>query len=180
VRNGQRVRVRFTNRLPVETTIHWHGIGVPNSQDGVPGITQKAIKPGGSYTYDFSARPAGDPDRGGTFLYHSHVDEDRQMPAGMYGSFIIDRPQPIGSYAVDRTLVFSEWSAYATRGRTRGVMQMEGMLPNFFTINGKSYPDTESVHVPAVALNQRDTAPVEAAISAVVRPPVPPPRRTVS
>ena len=149
VRNGQRVRIHFKNDLPVETTIHWHGIGVPNSQDGVPGVTQLAIKPGKSYTYEFTARPAGDPTGGGTFLYHTHVDEDRQMPAGLYGSFIIDPPKPVAKYAVDETLVFSEWAADAATGRVRGVMQMEGMFPNFFTINGKSYPDAEPVDVPA-------------------------------
>jgi FtsP/CotA-like multicopper oxidase with cupredoxin domain len=152
VRNGQRVRIKFTNRLPVQTTIHWHGIGVPNSQDGVPGITQKAIPPGGQYTYEFVARPAGGADgsdSGGTFLYHSHVDEDRQMPAGLYGSFIIDPRRATARYAVDRTLVISEWTADAASGRTRGSMQMEGMFPNFFTINGKSYPDTRPIDVPA-------------------------------
>lgn len=149
VRNGQRVRVRLTNHLPAPTTIHWHGIAVPNSQDGVPGVTQKTIAPGQTYTYAFVARPAGDPNGGGTFLYHSHVDEDQQMSAGLYGAFIIDPPTPVARYAVDKTLVFSEWTADAKTGRTRGVMQMEGMFPNFFTINGKSYPDTEPVDVPA-------------------------------
>lgn len=148
VKNGQRVRIRFTNHLPVETTVHWHGIGVPNSQDGVPGVTQQPIKPGKSYTYEFTARPAGEPNGGGTFLYHTHVDEDRQMPAGLYGSFIIDPARPAARYAVDKTLVFSEWTADAATGRVRGVMQMEGMLPNFFTINGKSFPDTDPIDVP--------------------------------
>jgi FtsP/CotA-like multicopper oxidase with cupredoxin domain len=149
VKNGQRVRIRFTNDLPVETTIHWHGVGVPNSQDGVPGVTQKAIAPGASYTYEFTARPAGEPNGGDTFLYHSHVDEDRQMPAGLYGALIIEPPEPEARYATERTLVLSEWSADAASGRTRGVMEMEGMLPNFFTINGKSYPATETIHVKA-------------------------------
>lgn len=149
VRNGQRVRIRFTNELPVETTIHWHGIGVPNSEDGVPGVTQKAIEPGNTYTYEFTARPAGDPNGGGTFLYHSHVDEDRQMAAGLSGAFIIEPPRPQAKYATERTLVISEWSADAASGRTRGVMDMEGMLPNFFTINGKSFPATEPIKVKA-------------------------------
>lgn len=151
VRNGQRVRIRFTNDLPVETTVHWHGIGVPNSMDGVPGVTQKAIAPGGSYTYEFTARPAGESDGGGTFLYHSHVDEDRQMAAGLYGAFIIEPPGAQPRYAAERTLVISEWTADAATGRTRGVMDMEGMLPNFFTINGKSYPATEAIRVEAGA-----------------------------
>jgi len=149
VRNGQRVRIRFKNRLPVPTTVHWHGIGVPNSQDGVPDVTQRAIRPGASFKYEFVARPAGEADGGGTFLYHSHVDEDRQMSAGLYGVFIIDPPRTPKRYQADRTLVVSEWTADAARGRTRGAMQMEGMLPNFFTINGKSYPDTDPIRVAA-------------------------------
>lgn len=149
VKNGQRVRVRFTNNLPVDTTLHWHGIDVPNAMDGVPGVTQEPIKPGGSFTYEFVARPAGEPNGGGTFMYHSHVDEDKQMPAGLSGVFIIESDDPGAEYDVDRTLVVSEWTADAASGRTRGVMEMEGMLPNFFTINGKSFPDTESINVPA-------------------------------
>lgn len=149
VKDGQKVRIRFTNDLPAETTIHWHGVGVPNSEDGVPGVTQKAIPPGGTYTYEFTARPAGEPNGGGTFLYHSHVDEDRQMAVGLYGALIIEPPGAQPRYATERTLVLSEWTADAASGRTRGVMDMEGMLPNFFTINGKSYPATETIHVKA-------------------------------
>lgn len=151
VRNGERVRVRLTNRLPGDTTVHWHGIDVPNRADGVPGVTQDPVKPGESYTYEFTARPAGDPRGGGTFLYHSHVDEDRQMSAGLYGVVIIEPPGGTDrpSYDVDRTVTFSEWTADAASGRVRGVMDMEGMLPNFFTLNGKSFPDTETIKVKA-------------------------------
>jgi FtsP/CotA-like multicopper oxidase with cupredoxin domain len=145
----QRVRIRFTNRLPEETAIHWHGIDVPNALDGVPGVTQDPIALGESFTYEFTARPAGDPDGGGTFLYHTHADEDRQMPMGLYGTFIIDPPRPQEAASQERSLVFSEWTADAASGRSRGVMQMEGMFPNFFTINGKAYPDTEPIAVRA-------------------------------
>ena len=149
VPNGERVRIRFTNNLPEETTVHWHGIGVPNSQDGVPDVTQDPIAPGESFTYEFTARPAGDPSGGGTFLYHSHVEEDRQMSVGLAGTFVIDPPRAEQRFAKDRTMVISEWTADAESGRTRGVMEMEGMLPNFFTINGKSFPATETVRVRA-------------------------------
>ena len=148
VRNGERVRIRFTNRLPEPTTVHWHGIGVPNRMDGVPDVTQKPIAPGDSFTYEFTARPAGESDGAGTFLYHSHVDEDRQMPVGLYGTFIID-PAEGRAATREETLVFSEWTADAKSGRTRGVMEMEGMLPNFFTINGKAFPDTDPITVSA-------------------------------
>ena len=149
VRNGERVRIKFHNGLPDATTVHWHGVGVPNSQDGVPGVTQKAIEPGQNYTYEFVARPAGDPNGGGTFLYHSHVDEDRQMPAGLYGALIIEPRGAKPKYAAEQTLQISEMAADANTGRIRGAMQMEGMFPNLFTINGKSYPDTEPIKVPA-------------------------------
>ncbi len=148
-RNGERVRVKFTNELPEETTVHWHGVGVPNSQDGVPGVTQEPIEPGDAKTYEFVARPAGDPDGGGTFLYHSHVEEDRQMPAGLYGALVIEPRERSSTPPKERTIVVSEWTVNPATGRTRGVMPMEGMMPNFFTINGKSYPDTEKLRVRA-------------------------------
>ena len=150
VANSTLVRIAFTNRLPVETSVHWHGIGVPNAMDGVPGVTQDPIAPGESFTYEFTARPAGDRDGGGTFLYHTHSDEDRQMPMGLYGTFIIEPPAPEPSPpATDETLVFSEWAVDAESGRSRGVMQMEGNFPNFFTIDGKMFPDTEPLKVEA-------------------------------
>lgn len=149
VRNGQKVRVRFKNELPEETTVHWHGVGVPNGQDGVPDVTQKPIAPGASFEYEFTARPAGDAAGSGTFLYHSHDDEDRQMPAGLYGVLVIEPRRAAEKPPRERTIVVSEWTASASSGRVRGAMQMEGMLPNFFTINGKSFPDTPPIRVKA-------------------------------
>lgn len=147
VKNGERVRVKFTNNLPDPTTVHWHGVDVPNGQDGVPGVTQDPIEPGDSQNYEFVARPAGDRDGAGTFLYHSHVEEDRQMPAGLYGSLIIE-PRS-GATDSERTLIVSEMTVDPGSGRTRGVMPMEGMFPNFFTINGKSFPETDQIAVKA-------------------------------
>lgn len=148
VPNGERVRIHYTNNLPVETTVHWHGIGVPNDADGVPEVTQPPVEPGGSYTYEFSARPAGEPQSGGTFIYHSHVDEEMQMGVGLSGTFIIEPPEPGPVYAVEKTVFLSEWTADAASGRTRGVMPAEGNFPNFFTINGKSYPATAQIELP--------------------------------
>lgn len=148
VRNGQRVRIKFTNRLPEATTIHWHGISVPNSQDGVPDITQKPIQSGESFVYEFTAKPAGKPDGSGTFLYHSHLDEDRQMSAGLSGVFIID-PATGTPDLPEQTLLASEWTVDTETGRTRGAMQMDGMFPNIFTFNGRSYPDTKQIDVKA-------------------------------
>ena len=141
---GQRVRIVVTNSLPEETTVHWHGIDVPNSMDGVPDVTQEAIEPGGSYTYEFEAVPAGRDSAGGTFFYHSHVDEDRQMGLGLSGAFVIEPRQP-QRYDVERTVVIQEWTMSPATGETWPSMEMAGMLPNFFTLNGKSYPATETV-----------------------------------
>jgi len=141
---GQRVRIVVKNDLPDDTTVHWHGIDVPNAMDGVPDVTQAPIEPGASFTYEFDAIPAGRDSSGGTFLYHSHVDEDRQFGLGLSGAFVIEPKQP-PSYDVDKTIVIQEWNLDAATGATRPAMEMTGMLPNFFTLNGKSYPATETV-----------------------------------
>ena len=67
-REGERLRVVLKNSLSEPTTIHWHGLDVPNAMDGVPGLTQPAVERGGTFTYEFEARPAG------TRWYHTHFD----------------------------------------------------------------------------------------------------------
>jgi FtsP/CotA-like multicopper oxidase with cupredoxin domain len=98
VTQGDRVRVTLVNRLAVATTVHWHGVRVPNAADGVAGMTQDAVQPGASYTYEFVAT---DP---GTFWYHSHQDTGKQLPAGLFGALVVE---PTGGTAedVDRTVL---------------------------------------------------------------------------
>jgi FtsP/CotA-like multicopper oxidase with cupredoxin domain len=137
---GDQVRIVVKNELPVPTTIHWHGIDVPNAMDGVPGVTQNPIQPGETFTYDFTAKPAG------TFMYHSHYEGDVQVNAGLYAPFIIDPKVPQANPpAVDKTLMLSEWLVRG--GQTFAPMPMSGMEPNYFTINGKSFPSTETINV---------------------------------
>lgn len=143
---GQRVRVVVTNSLPEATTVHWHGIAVPNAMDGVPDVTQKPIQPGSSFTYEFNAIPAGRDSKGGTFFYHSHYDEDRQVGLGLSGAFIIDPPNGT-RHNVERTIAINEWTLDPSTGATRPPMDMEGMLPTYFTLNGKSFPATETIKV---------------------------------
>lgn len=143
---GQRVRIIVQNNLPDETTVHWHGIDVPNAMDGVPGVTQDPIEPGAGFTYEFDAVPAGRDSAGGTFLYHSHVEEDRQFGLGLSGAFVIE-PKVPQAYDVERTIVIQEWNLDPATGATRPAMEMEGMLPNFFTLNGKSFPATETIAI---------------------------------
>lgn len=79
VTEGDKVRGPvFKNELPEPTTIHWHGVTVPNSMDGVPGVTQEAVKPGDSFIYEFTAQPSG------TYWYHSHFNSDQQIGIGLY------------------------------------------------------------------------------------------------
>jgi manganese oxidase len=140
VTEGDQVRIVIKNELPDATAIHWHGIEVPNAMDGVPGITQDPIEPGETFTYEFTAQPAG------TFMYHSHFEGDVQVSAGLYAPFIIDPKEPEANPpAVDKVLMISE--SLVRGGQTFAAMPMTGMEPNFFTINGKSFPSTETITV---------------------------------
>lgn len=139
VTEGDEVRIVTRNELPDPTTIHWHGIDVPNEMDGVPDVTQAPIMPGETFTYEFVAQPAG------TFMYHSHFEGDKQVGLGLYAPFIIDPKEPGTPPAADVTLMLAEWRAVG--GETFIAMPMGGMEPNYFTINGKAFPDTETINV---------------------------------
>ena len=141
VTQGDRLRINVANRLPETTTLHWHGLILPNAMDGPAHITQDPIEPGDSFTYEFTAAQAG------TFFYHSHDHSDRQQALGLYGALIIDPAQPAQQPAYDReyTVQLQEW--LEREGLTYPAMLMEGGLPNFFTINGKAYPDTDTITV---------------------------------
>jgi manganese oxidase len=96
---GDRVRILVTNRLPEHTTIHWHGIFLPNGMDGVGGLTQPHIKPGETYVYEFTLRQHG------SFMYHPHADEMVQAAMGMMGMFIV-HPKTPREPRVDRDFCF--------------------------------------------------------------------------
>jgi FtsP/CotA-like multicopper oxidase with cupredoxin domain len=140
VTEGDQIRIVVKNELPDATTIHWHGVEVPNAMDGVPGVTQDPIEPGETFTYEFTAKPAG------TFMYHSHFEGDVQVSAGLYAPFIIDPTKPeTNPPPVDKVLMISEW--LQKDGNTYAPMPMSGMEPNYFTINGKAFPSTETITV---------------------------------
>lgn len=145
VTEGDTVRVVLKNDLDQETTIHFHGLHVPNSMDGVPPFTQAPIKPGETFTYEFVASHAG------TFMYHPHINSVEQIDNGLYGLFIIDPQQP-DEPKFDRefSMVLGAWILPAD-----GQHQLPGgeMMPgaavvgmnmnyNWFTINGKAFPAT--------------------------------------
>jgi hypothetical protein len=141
VTEGDKVRVVVKNNLPEDTSIHWHGLMVPNTMDGVPPFTQKPISPGQTFTYEFTVNQAG------TFMYHAHVSTDKQIPLGLYAPLIVDPKTPAATKpAVDETLMLSEWTINA-QGETVPSMPMAGAEPNYFTINGKAFPDTKGIKV---------------------------------
>ena len=84
VTQGHRVQVTLVNNLPESTTLHWHGLQLPNAADGVAGLTQDAVQPGQSFTYESVAREAG------TFWYHSHQQTEQQLPRGLFGALVVE------------------------------------------------------------------------------------------
>jgi len=132
---GERVRIYVTNRLPVATSIHWHGFYLPNGMDGVGGLTQPYIKPGETAKYEWTLRQHG------TLMFHSHHDEMTQMGMGMIGMFVVHPRNPTTEYHVDRdfALLLSEWTIEAGTARPN-TLKMNDF--NILTINGKVFPST--------------------------------------
>lgn len=134
---GDRVRFYVTNRLPAPTTVHWHGLLLPNGMDGVGGLNQKSIAPGETYTYEFTIRQAG------TAMYHSHHDEMTQMALGMVGLFII-HPRKRTGPRIDRdfALLLHEWRV-DPGARRPNPNEMTDF--NLLTINAKAFPGTDAL-----------------------------------
>lgn len=132
---GDHVRIYVTNRLPVPTTVHWHGVRVPSGMDGVGGLSQRAIEPGETFRYEFTLRQHG------TLMYHSHHDEMTQMAMGLMGMFIVHPREPEPN-PPDRDYVFmlSEWKI--TPG-TRRPDPNEMTDFNVLTLNARVFPGTE-------------------------------------
>jgi len=102
VARGDRLLVHLVNELPEATTIHWHGIRLPNAMDGVPGTTQPEVAPGGSFDYDFVVPDAG------TFWYHPHVDSAAQVGFGLYGPLVVTDPDEPLDLGDELVLVLSD------------------------------------------------------------------------
>ncbi len=131
---GDRVRFLVTNKLPEPTTVHWHGILLPNGMDGVAGLTQPYIQPGETFLYEFTLRQHG------TYMYHPHFDEMTQMGLGMMGMFIIhpreDRKNPPER---DFAIMLSEWRVDPGSARPDPAEMTDF---NVLTMNSKAFPDT--------------------------------------
>ncbi|HET6315923.1 MAG TPA: multicopper oxidase domain-containing protein, partial [Chloroflexota bacterium] len=114
VMEGDRLRVTLVNQLPEATSIHWHGLSVPNAEEGVAGLTQDAVLPGGTYTYEFVAREPG------TFWFHSHQDTFHQTLRGLFGALVVT---PNAGLQVDRDYVVFVHESY---GGARDVREILG------------------------------------------------------
>lgn len=134
-KQGERVRIVVENKLAEPTTVHWHGIRVPNAMDGVPGLTQEPVLPGERFVYEFDLPDAG------TYWYHPHSRSYEQVARGLYGAFIVEEREPI---AVDReaTWVLSDFrlNQDATQRDDFGSLfdlTHGGRLGNAVAVNGR-------------------------------------------
>lgn len=141
VTEGDRVRIHVRNRMPEPTTVHWHGLILPNEMDGPAHITQEPIAPGGEYVYEFTTEQYG------TYFYHTHARADRQQAFGLYGALIIDPKRPAQAPQADLEYVIQLQEWLQREGLTYPAMVMEGGMPNYFTINGKAWPSTETIRM---------------------------------
>jgi FtsP/CotA-like multicopper oxidase with cupredoxin domain len=136
---GDKVRIFVTNKLPEHTTIHWHGMLVPNGMDGVGGLTQPHIDRGKTFVYEFAIKKSG------SFMYHPHSDEMVQMAMGMMGMFIV-HPRDSKLYRVDRDFVFV-MSSYLIDPGTSLPKVSEMTDFNMWTWNSRVFPGIDPLPV---------------------------------
>ncbi|MBR9885933.1 MAG: multicopper oxidase domain-containing protein, partial [Oceanospirillales bacterium] len=139
LRQGEPVELEVENRLPDPSSVHWHGMRIDNAMDGVSGLTQNAIPPGGTFVYRFTPQDAG------TFWAHSHHKTYEQLARGLYMPLIVEEPTPV---QVDRelTLALDDWRLDASRQvdtKTLGDMHdwaHGGRMGNLLTVNRQIKP----------------------------------------
>lgn len=133
-RRGEMLSARLINRLAQGTTVHWHGLRLPNAMDGVPGMTQGIVPPGGEFDYRFKLRDAG------TYWYHPHANSLEQISRGLAGVLVVEEDTP-PEVDHDKTLVLDDWrmtenAAIHSGFDNRHDMSHAGRLGNYITVNG--------------------------------------------
>lgn len=134
VTEGDRVRFYLTNRLPEPTTMHWHGVLLPNGMDGVAGLTQRRIEPGETFKYEFTFT------RAGTYMYHPHFDEMTQMAMGMVGMIVVHPRVPRTRVDRDFVLMTHEWKIKVGTRKPDPTAMLDF---NVLTFNSRAFPGTE-------------------------------------
>lgn len=141
VREGDRVRITLANRLPVGTSVHWHGVDVPPAMDGPVGLNQ-AVEPGQDFVYEFTATNPG------SRMYHSHADPTVQIALGLHGPLIVKPRQPKQEYDREYTAMLSEWdmeltpdvaTGKAPRGPRVSLLRGGELGTDIFLINGRAH-----------------------------------------
>lgn len=142
VRQGDRLRIAVDNGLSEDTTVHWHGIRLPNAMDGVPHLTQKPITPGARFVYEFDVPDAG------TYWYHPHISSAEQVGRGLSGALVVEEREPLRA---DRDIVWvlSDWrllpdAQISDDFRNLHDMSHNGRVGDIVTLNGR-VPDTFAV-----------------------------------
>lgn len=136
---GDHVIVHFRNELPEETTVHWHGLRVPNAADGTP-LAQLAVEPGGTHDYDFTLIDSG------YYWYHPHMHGDMQVEAGLYAPIIVRDDLAI-DVAADRAFVLDDVKLESTgmlSERTDNLDLMLGRQGNVVLVNGRKQPSMQA------------------------------------
>ncbi|MBL4905937.1 MAG: multicopper oxidase family protein [Sneathiella sp.] len=137
VKLGDRVKVTLTNKLPQATTIHWHGVRVPNKMDGVPFLTQTPVQPDKKFTYDFIPQDAG------TYWFHPHVRSHEQVERGLFGVLIVeDENEPDYDQDIVWVLddILTEEDGSFVDQFSLKILDTGGRLGNILTVNGSSKP----------------------------------------
>jgi FtsP/CotA-like multicopper oxidase with cupredoxin domain len=141
VRYGDRIRVVVENQLDQPTVVHFHGMTVPNSEDGVPYVTQDPIMPGQVWTYEFTIK-----DPPGMYVYHSHFNSTEQVGAGMYGALMVEPNAGAWPY---RALNVDPRTGFSTVGAPVNVDDETTLFlgdgPLGYVLNGKSFPATSPI-----------------------------------
>jgi FtsP/CotA-like multicopper oxidase with cupredoxin domain len=133
---GDRIRIYVTNKLQAPTSVHWHGLFLPNGMDGVSGLTQRPIPPGETFKYEWTIRQSG------TFMYHSHYDTMTQEGMGLTGQFIIHPRNPRDEDIVDRDFSI-QLNEYRIDAGTSRPNPNEMTDFNVLTMNGHVFPAIE-------------------------------------
>lgn len=118
-RQGERLRITVHNQLPEASSLHWHGVPLPNPMDGVPGVTQEPIPVGGKFVYEYAAEPSG------TFMFHSH--SGLQLDRGVYAPLIFRDANETTPYDREYTLLFDDWLTENPDDVMKKLMHGEGM-----------------------------------------------------
>lgn len=136
IKKGESLSITLKNRLNQATTLHWHGIRIPNEMDGVPDLTQPPVQPGESFTYSFT------PPDSGTFWFHPHIRSSEQVEKGLYGALIVEELNEPAKYQQDITWIIDDWRLdlngnLDTRFNTMHDLAHDGRWGNLITVNGK-------------------------------------------